>query len=203
MVLRDCETVSMARSNDPQVLALHRLLEEAGEARTSRRMSAWEIVASWARKHSLAAISFGSGCCGAELEAAAGPRFDLERFGCSVPGLSPRHADLLVVTSGITPRLAPHLRRLYEGMAEPRWVMALGACSCAGDSRVGYAAVAGADGCVPVDVYVPGCPPRPEAILDGLLKLQERIGIEVVPRSGRSGGVVKLRGQSADSSAGT
>jgi NADH-quinone oxidoreductase subunit B len=128
---------------------------------------------------------FVTACCGMEFMSAAGPRYDLDRFGCALPRFSPRQSDLLMVVGTITHRQAPILKKVYDQMAEPKWVIAFGACTCSGGPYNNYATVQGIDTIVRVDVYIPGCPPRPEAVLDGLLKLQERIRVETVPANGR------------------
>ena len=150
------------------------------EARIGRGVSSWrttrvDALIAWARASSLSPYAFVSGCCGAELSASFGPRFDLERFGLVLPRHAPEHADLLIVGGSITRALAPMLVETYERMPAPRWVLAMGACSCSGGPYDNYATLPGADALIPVDVYVPGCPPRPEALIDGLLRLQARI----------------------------
>src|SRR6516162_1054341 len=110
-----------------------------------------------------------------EFMSAAGPRYDLDRFGAALPRFSPRQADLLMVVGTISHRQAPILKKVYDQMAEPKWVVAFGACTCSGGPYNNYSTVQGIDTIIPVDIYVPGCPPRPEAVIDGLLKLQERI----------------------------
>ncbi len=106
---------------------------------------------------------------------AAGPRYDLDRFGAALPRFSPRQADLLMVVGTISHRQAPILKKVYDQMAEPKWVVAWGACTCSGGPYNNYATVQGIDTIVPVDLYIPGCPPRPEAVMDGLIKLQESV----------------------------
>jgi NADH-quinone oxidoreductase subunit B len=139
----------------------------------------------WGRKFSLFSYPFVTACCGMEFMSVAGPRYDLDRFGCALPRFSPRQSDLLMVVGTITHRQAPILKKVYDQMAEPKWVMAFGACTCSGGPYNNYAVVQGIDTLIPVDVYVPGCPPRPEAVLDGLIKLQARVQAERVPKSGR------------------
>jgi NADH-quinone oxidoreductase subunit B len=133
----------------------------------------------------MAHYPFASACCAVELASTAGPRYDLERFGGSLPRYSPRQSDLLMVVGTVSQRQAPILKQVYDQMAEPKWVAAVGGCTCSGGPYDNYATVQGIDTIVPVDVYIPGCPPRPEAVLDGLLKLQARVAVEQVPRSGR------------------
>jgi NADH-quinone oxidoreductase subunit B len=144
-----------------------------------------DAVFNWARKYSMFLYPFVTACCGMEFMSVAGPRYDLDRFGCALPRFSPRQSDLLMVVGTITHRQAPILKKVYDQMAEPKWVMAFGACTCSGGPYNNYAVVQGIDTLIPVDVYVPGCPPRPEAVLDGLIKLQARVQAEKVPKSGR------------------
>ena len=129
----------------------------------------------WAQKYSLFMYPFVTACCGMEFMSAAGPRYDLDRFGAALPRFSPRQADLLMVVGTISHRQAPILKKVYDQMAEPKWVVAFGACTCSGGPYNNYSTVQGIDTIVPVDIYIPGCPPRPEAVLDGLLKLQDRV----------------------------
>ncbi len=129
----------------------------------------------WGRKYSFFPYPFVTACCGMEFMSAAGPRFDLDRFGAALPRFTPRQADLLMVVGTITHRLAPLLRRVYDQMAEPKWVVSFGACTSSGGPYNNYAVVQGIDTILPVAVYIPGCPPRPEAVLDALIKLQDRV----------------------------
>jgi NADH-quinone oxidoreductase subunit B len=144
-----------------------------------------ESVFNWGRKFSMFPYPFVTACCGMEYMSVAGPRYDLDRFGCALPRFSPRQSDLLMVVGTITHRQAPILKKVYDQMAEPKWVLAFGACTCSGGPYNNYAVVQGIDTIVPVDVYVPGCPPRPEAVLDGLMKLQARVQQEHIPHDGR------------------
>ena len=144
-----------------------------------------EAVFNWSRKYSMFLYPFVTACCGMEFMSVAGPRYDLDRFGCALPRFSPRQADLLMVVGTITHRQGPVLKKVYDQMAEPKWVLAFGACTCSGGPYNNYAVVQGIDTIIPVDIYVPGCPPRPEAVLDGIIKLQERVQVEKVPSDGR------------------
>ncbi|MGM0575860.1 MAG: NADH-quinone oxidoreductase subunit B [Myxococcota bacterium] len=132
----------------------------------------------WARSFSLFQYPFVTACCGMEYMAAAGPQHDIARFGAEVPRFSPRQSDVLWVVGTITHKNAPVLRRVYEQMAEPKWVIAFGVCASTGGFYDNYATVPGIDHIIPVDVYIPGCPPRPEAIMDAILMLQDQIRAE-------------------------
>ena len=131
----------------------------------------------WARSRSLWYVSTGAGCCADEVLNCMGSRYDLERFGC-LPQVDPRQADLLIVSGMVSYKAAPHLKNLYDTMLSPKYVLAVGACAnCGGPftPEFSYSVVRGVDQVIPVDVYVPGCPPRPEAIMNGLIALQEKI----------------------------
>src|SRR5690242_2698383 len=129
----------------------------------------------WARKYSFFSYPFVTACCGMEYFSVAGPRWDIDRFGAALPRFTPRQADLLFVVGTITHRVAPILRRVYDQMTEPKWVVSFGACTSSGGPYDNYAVLQGIDRIVPVPLYIPGGPPRPEAVLDGLIKLQARV----------------------------
>ena len=143
---------------------------------------------SWAQKYSLFMYPFVTACCGMEFMSLSGPRFDFSRFGAEAPRFSPRQSDLLWVVGTITQRQAPILKRIYEQMMDPKYVLAFGTCASCGGFYDNYACVAGIDKIIPCDVYVPGCPPRPEGVLDGLMLLQDKI-----QRGDRTPGIVKPR----------
>jgi NADH-quinone oxidoreductase subunit B len=134
-----------------------------------------DALLGWARKYSLFQYPFVTACCGMEFMSVAGPKYDIARFGAEFPRFSPRQADLLMIVGTITEKQAPALRRVYDQMAEPKWVMAFGACASSGGFYDNYSTLPGIDRVVPVDIYVPGCPPRPEGVLDGLMALQRKI----------------------------
>jgi len=157
-------------------------LRQGGDSFVTSRADA---VMNWSRKYSMFLYPFVTACCGMEFMSVAGPRYDLDRFGCALPRFSPRQSDLLMVVGTVTQRQAPILRKVYDQMAEPKWVIAFGACTCSGGPYNNYATVQGIDTIVPVDLYIPGCPPRPEAVLDGILKLQARVQVEHIPADGR------------------
>jgi NADH-quinone oxidoreductase subunit B len=148
----------------------------------------FEDLLAWAQKYSLFMYPFVTACCGMEFMSVSSPRYDFSRFGSEAPRFSPRQSDLLWVVGTIVQRQAPVLRRIYEQMAEPKWVLAFGTCASCGGFYDNYATVAGIDKIIPCDVYVPGCPPRPEAVLDGLMLLQDKI-----QRGDRNPEVVKPR----------
>jgi NADH-quinone oxidoreductase subunit B len=135
----------------------------------------FETALGWARKFSLFHYPFITACCGMEYMSTACAHFDLDRFGAGLTRFSPRQADMLFVVGTVSHKLAPVLRTVYDQMMEPKWVVAFGACAVSGGIYQNYAAVQGIDRVVPVDVFIPGCPPRPETVLDGLLKLQDKI----------------------------
>jgi NADH-quinone oxidoreductase subunit B len=157
-------------------------LRQGGDSFLTTKVDA---VFNWGRKYSMFLYPFVTACCGMEFMSVAGPRYDLDRFGTALPRFSPRQSDLLMVVGTITHRQAPVLKKVYDQMAEPKWVIAFGACTCSGGPYNNYAVVQGIDTIIPVDVYIPGCPPRPEAVLDGMMKLQARVQQERVPPEGR------------------
>lgn len=142
-----------------------------GEVVVSRR----DAVLSWFQKNSLWPMPMGLACCAIELMAVGASRFDIARFGSEVMRFSPRQSDLMIVAGTVTYKMALAVRRIYEQMAEPKWVIAMGACASTGGMYRSYAVLQGVDRIIPVDVYVAGCPPRPEALLDAVMKLQNKL----------------------------
>jgi NADH-quinone oxidoreductase subunit B len=144
---------------------------------TSVMIAPLDAAVNWARASSVWPLTFGLACCAIEMMAVGASKYDLDRFGAGAFRPTPRQADLMIVAGTVTHKMAPRVRRLWEQMPEPRFVMAMGACTIGGGPycKFGYHVVKGIDKFIPVDVYVPGCPPRPEALLDALFKLQEKI----------------------------
>jgi len=132
-----------------------------------------EKLAGYASKSSMWPVTFGLACCAIEMMATAGGRYDLARFGMEVFRASPRQADLMIVAGRLSNKMAPILRQVYDQMPEPKWVLSMGACASSGGMFNNYAIVQGVDHIVPVDVYVPGCPPRPEQLIDGIMQIHE------------------------------
>jgi NADH-quinone oxidoreductase subunit B len=135
----------------------------------------FDALVNWGRKNSLWPMPLGLSCCGIELMAMIGPKFDISRFGAEAARFSPRQCDLLIVAGTLTWKMAEATRVIYDQMPEPKWVIAMGVCSSTGGMYDSYAVVQGVDSILPVDIYVPGCPPRPDAVIDALLKLQKKI----------------------------
>jgi NADH-quinone oxidoreductase subunit B len=132
-------------------------------------------LVNWARKSSLWPATFGLACCAIEMMASTMPRHDLARFGMEAFRASPRQSDLMIVAGRVSQKMAPVLRQIYDQMTEPKWVISMGACASTGGVFNNYALVTGVDQIVPVDIYVPGCPPRPEMLIDGIMLLHEQI----------------------------
>ncbi len=141
-------------------------------------------AANWCRRNSVWPLPFATACCGIELMATASSRYDLARFGAEVMRFSPRQADLLIVAGRVAIKMMPVLQRIYMQLCEPKWVVSMGACACTGGVFDNYATVQGIDQFLPVDVYVPGCPPRPETLMEGIMAIQKIIDEQGVPEKG-------------------
>lgn len=137
-------------------------------------------MVNWSRKSSMWPLLFGLACCAVEMMCTFASRFDLARFGMEVYRASPRQADLMIVSGRVSNKMAPVLRKLYDQMPEPKWVIAMGACASTGGVFNNYAIIQGVDKIVPVDIYVPGCPPRPEQLIEGIMKLHQKVMKESV-----------------------
>lgn len=160
----------------------------------------FDSLINWGRKNSLWPMPLGLSCCGIELMAMIGPKFDLARFGAEAARFSPRQCDLMIVAGTLTWKMAQAARTIYDQMPDPKWVIAMGVCSSSGGMYDSYAVVQGIDTILPVDVYVPGCPPRPDAVIDALIKLQKKIERESPSRDLARGRDVQERvGVSAQS----
>ena len=151
-------------------MGLEELLPEQGIITTTL-----EQAVNWGRKFSIFPLTFGLACCAIEQIGSGVSRFDISRFGSEVFRASPRQADLLIVSGRVSNKMAPVVKRIYDQMLEPKWVIAMGICASAGGPFNNYAIIQGVDKLIPVDVYVPGCPPRPEALLEGLMRIQDKV----------------------------
>ena len=158
---------------------LEALIKELNKERTNVVVGALDELINWGRSNSLWSLTFATSCCGIEFMSVGAARYDFARFGFEVTRNSPRQADLIMVAGTITHKMAPVLKRLYDQMAEPKYVVAVGGCAISGGPFKGsYHVVNGVDKILPVDVYIPGCPPRPEAIMYGMMQLQRKVKIE-------------------------
>lgn len=141
-----------------------------------------DAVINWARKNSLYPLPFGTACCGIEFMATMASTYDQSRFGAEVVRFSPRQSDLLVVAGTISHKMAPVLKRIYDQMLEPKWVISMGVCASTGGFYDNYSTLQGIDTVIPVDVYIPGCPPHPAAVLDAICQLQKKVDRDSVLR---------------------
>jgi NADH-quinone oxidoreductase subunit B len=172
--------VERAPRTDPQIDRDLREVEER-ELQKGILTTTLEKALAWARSSSTWPATFGLACCAIEMMHVVTPRYDIARFGAETFRASPRQADLMIVSGRVAQKMAPVLRRIYDQMLEPKWVISMGACASTGGVFNNYALLQGVDKIVPVDVYVPGCPPRPEGLLEGILILHRKIGSGGLP----------------------
>ncbi len=161
--------------NNDSRLVLHRRPEGDVDGEPSAYTTRIMDFVAWGRKNSLWPMPMGLACCAIELMATVGPRYDLARFGAEALRFSPRQADLMVVSGTVTKKMAPAVKKIYDQMPEPRWVIAMGACASTGGMYRSYSVVQGVDEIIPVDVYISGCPPRPEGLIEAVMEIQRKI----------------------------
>ena len=152
--------------------------EAEEDVRRGVLLTSLDKAVSWARKQSMWPATFGLACCAIEMMSTGAANYDLSRWGMELFRASPRQADLMIVAGRVSQKMGPVLRQIYDQMPEPKWVISMGVCASAGGMFTNYAIVQGVDTIVPVDVYVPGCPPKPEMLMFGILKLQEKVRTE-------------------------
>lgn len=173
---RAASAKELAARHDRLAPVTPQIIDGVVEANDQFMVTTVEKFIRWAQKSSVWPLSFGLACCAIEMMNLVSPRYDSARLGSEVFRSSPRQSDLLIVSGRLTHKMVPVIRNVYEAMPEPKWVIAMGACASSGGIFDNYAVVQGVDQVLPVDVYVPGCPPTPDAVLDAILKLQDAIG---------------------------
>ena len=163
----------MASANDLSIL--NERPAETAELSESAYLTKIQEFVNWGRKNSLWPMPMGLACCAIEMMATVGPRYDMARFGAEALRFSPRQADLMIVSGTVTKKMATAVKKIYDQMPDPKWVIAMGACASSGGMYRSYSVVQGVDEILPVDVYLSGCPPRPEALIEGILEIQRKI----------------------------
>jgi NADH-quinone oxidoreductase subunit B len=186
---RECRQQTQAR----QMAVSNTTVGYSGRLEDEAIVTRLDAAVDWARKNSLWPMPMGLACCAIELMATAASRFDISRFGAEVMRFSPRQADLMIVAGTVTYKMALAVKRIWEQMPDPKWCIAMGACASTGGMYRSYATLQGIDKLLPVDVYISGCPPRPEALLDALLKIQAKISREPGLRHLKKAPVLKTK----------
>ena len=162
-------------TSSPDLMVLHQRPEGDDDVNQTAYTTKVQDFINWGRKNSLWPMPMGLACCAIEMMATVGPRYDLARFGAEALRFSPRQADLMIVSGTVTKKMATAVKRIYDQMPDPKWVIAMGACASSGGMYRSYSVVQGVDEILPVDIYLSGCPPRPESLIEGIMEIQRKI----------------------------